>query len=308
MTMTSVIRVAALFLGYGTLGLSGDYAVGLLGHDHNDHAVRVEHVVVDVEQILEEVHVVVDVQVGHSDGCEYALDREVSISASAAQLLRLSAGAGDLRVEGREGLNEVRAVGRACASDESFLDDLTLTIEQVSGEIVLTAHYPESRNWTGNRTAKIDLVVEMPLGMSADIDDSSGSMDVRGSGALNIDDSSGSILVRGASGSVDIDDSSGGVEVIDVAGDVRVDDGSGGIEIRDVQGSVYLEDGSGSIFVEGVGQNVVVDNDGSGSINVQNVLGDFSVRNDGSGGIRHSGVEGAVSIPEDRRSRRRRGN
>ena len=311
--MTTVMRVAALFLGYGTLGLSGDYVVGLFADDHTEHAIHVEHVehaehvIVDVEKILEEVHVAVDVQVGHSEQCEYVVDREVSISASAAQLLRLSAGAGELRVEGRQGLDEVRAVGRVCASDESFLEDLTLTIEQVSGEIVLSAHYPESRNWTGNRTAKIDLVVEMPLGMSADIDDSSGSMEIMGSGALNIDDSSGSILVQGASGSVDIDDSSGGVDVIDVAGDVRIEDGSGGIEIRDVQGSVYLEDGSGSISVEEVGQNVVVDNDGSGSINVQNVLGDFSVRSDGSGGIRHSGVEGTVDVPEDRRRRRRGG-
>jgi len=317
--MTNVMRVAALFLGYGALGLSGDYAVGLLGSDHNDHndhalhiehAVHVEHVehAVDVEAILEDVRVAVDVQVRHSGECEYVVDREVSISAAAGQLLRLKAGSGELRVEGREGLSEVRAVGTACASDESFLDELTLTIEQVSGEIVLTAHYPESRSWSGNRTAKIDLVVEMPLGMSADIDDSSGSMEIMGSGALNIDDSSGSILVRDATGTVDIDDSSGEVEVFGVAGDVHVDDGSGGIEIRDVAGSVYLEDGSGSISVEEVGQNVVVDNDGSGSINVQNVQGDFLVRNDGSGGIRHSGVEGSVDVPEDRRSRRGRGN
>lgn len=305
--MMPAMRVAALFMGYGTLGLSGDYAVGLLGNDHNDHndhAVHVEHVV-DVEAILEQVHVAVDVQVRHSDACEYVVDREVSISATAGQLLRLSAGSGELRVEGREGLSEVRAVGTACASDESFLDDLTLTIEQVGGEIVLSAHYPESRNWTGNRTAKIDLVVEMPLGMSADIDDSSGSMEIMGSGALKIDDSSGSILVRDANGSVDIDDSSGEVDVFDVAGDVSIDDGSGSIEVQGVEGSVYLEDGSGSISVEDVGMNVVVGNDGSGSINVQNVLGDFSVRNDGSGGIRHSGVEGTVDVPEDRRGRRR---
>lgn len=304
--MTTVMKVAALFLGYGTLGLSGDYVVGLLADDHVTHS---EHVVVDVARVHEvhETHVVVDVQVRHSHECEYIVDREVSIAAGADQLLRLSAGSGELRVEGREGLDEVRAVGTVCASEESFLDDLTVTIEEVRGDIVLTAHYPESRSWRGNRTAKIDLVVEMPLGMSADIDDSSGSMEILGSGALDIDDSSGSILVQGADGTVVIDDSSGGIEVMDVAGDVDIDDGSGGVSVRDVRGSVYVEDGSGSVTIEEVGQNVVVD-DGSGSIRVQNVGGDFSVRNDGSGGIRHSGVEGRVDVPEDRRSRRRRGN
>jgi hypothetical protein len=301
--MTTVLKMAALFLGYGTLGLGGDYVVGLLA---DDHVTGHEVVVVDVVE-AHDAHVAVDVQVRHSHECAYMIDREVSIAASADQLLRLSAGSGELRVEGRSGLNEVRAVGSACASDESFLDDLTVTIEEVRGEIVLSAHYPESRNWRGNRTAKIDLVVEMPLGMSADIDDSSGSMEIRGSGALDIDDSSGSILVRGADGTVRIDDGSGGIEIVDVAGDVHVDDGSGGITVQDVQGSVYVDDGSGSVSIEEVDRNVVVD-DGSGSIRVQNVRGDFSVPRDGSGGIRHSGVEGTVDIPQDRRSRRRGGN
>lgn len=294
--MMRVARVAALFLGYGALGMSGDYAVGLMADDH------VEHIA-----IAQAVQVTVDVQVRHSEQCEYMVDRELSIAASASQLLRLSAGSGELRVEGRQGLGEVRVVGRACASEERFLEDLIVTLEEVRGEIVLSAHYPEGRNWTGNRTAKIDLMVEIPLGMSADIDDSSGSMEIMGSGSLNIDDSSGSILVRGTNGSVEINDGSGGIQVIDVAGDVRIEDGSGGIEIENVEGSVYLDDGSGSISVKEVDQNVVVGDDGSGSIAVQNVGGDFSVRNDGSGGIRHSGVEGSVDVPEDRRSRRRLG-
>ncbi len=309
--MMRVARVAALFLGYGALGLSGDYAVGLMADDHVvEHVIVVDQheAVVDVEAILDAVRVTVDVQVRHSEQCEYMVDRKLSIAASASQLLRLSAGSGELRVEGRQGLGEVRVVGTACASEESFLEDLIVTLEEVRGEIVLSAHYPEGRSWRGNRTAKIDLMVEIPLGMSADIDDSSGSMEIVGSGSLNIDDSSGSILVRGANGSVEIDDGSGGIQVIDVAGDVRIEDGSGSIEIEGVEGSVYLDDGSGSISVKEVDQNVVVGDDGSGSIAVQNVGGDFSVRNDGSGGIRHSGVEGSVDIPADRRSRRRRGN
>jgi hypothetical protein len=299
--MTTVLKMAALFLGYGTLGLGGDYVVGLLTDDH----VTPEEVVVDVHE-AHEAHIAV-VQVGHAHECAFMIDREVSIAASAGQLLRVSAGSGELRVEGRDGLREVRVVGTACASEERFLDDLTVTVEEVRGEIVLTAHYPESRSWRGNRTAKIDLLVEMPRGMSADIDDSSGSMEIRGSGALDIDDSSGSIVVRGAEGTVRIDDGSGSIEIVDVAGDVYVDDGSGGITIQGARGSVYVEDGSGSVSIEEVGRDVVVD-DGSGSIRVQNVRGDFSVPNDGSGGIRHSGVEGTVDVPESRRSRRRGGD
>lgn len=302
--MTGVVRVAALFLGYGALGMGGDYVVGLLAHDALDEHVVVVDVAEVVEEVVQDVEVAVDVQVRSSANCAFMVEREVSVPAAVGQLLRLRHGSGELSVTGREGLDEVRATGTVCASHEEFLEDLTLTVEQLDGEIVLAAHYPESRNWRGNRTAKIDLVVEMPLNLDVDVQDSSGSLDVTGSGALHIDDSSGSILVREARGDVEIRDGSGGIEVFDVAGGLMVRDGSGGIDISDVAGAVEVRDGSGSVQIARVGSDVSV-SDGSGSIRVRDVQGDFSVPRDGSGSIRHDGVSGSVDVPVDRR---RRGN
>lgn len=293
------LKLASLFAAYGAVGYGGDRLVALLADELDAPRVAVE-----VPSVRAQVRAEIDVQSipGHDGPCAYEAERDVSIPASASDLLRLSAGSGELTVHGRQGLAHVRAVARACASDPEDLEELRLTLERVGGDVVLAAHYPDrsGRGW-GDRYARLDLAVEVPLGMAADIDDSSGSMEVSGTGETRIDDSSGSILAHGIDGALFIDDSSGEVEVADVAGDVDVEDGSGEILVRNVRGTVRVRDGSGSIDVVEVERDVIVDRDGSGSISVRDVRGDFSVLRDGSGGIRYSGVAGAVDIPRDKR-------
>jgi len=309
--MMSGLRIAALFAAYSAVGFGGEYAVGLLGQEAD---VDQRYFTVDVEPVVDvAVHVdvdhevVVDVQMRSSDACSFEADQSLSLAASLSEALAINVGSGDLRIEGVAGLDEVRAVGRLCASDEELFDNLGLTLEETRQGIILSAHYPEQRNWRGNRKASIDLTVQVPLGMVTDVDDSSGDMTITGTGDLRIDDSSGNIDVSAIEGFVRIDDSSGGIEVRDVMGDVSIEDGSGGIDVDDVRGSVLLDDGSGGIRVSEVGLDVVVEDDGSGSIRVENVGGDFRVDDDGSGSISHSGVEGEVSIPQDKKRKRRRG-
>ncbi len=221
---------------------------------------------------------------GGADHCDYSLARDLTLPVTAVSLVDIRAGSGDLHVEGMDGLDEIRVEGRVCASDEALLEDLTISAETDGGTAFIQTNYPDQRDrgWRG-WTASIDLVVLVPTGMAVEIDDSSGNMEVRGTGDLRIDDSSGSIYVEDILGSVEVDDSSGGLDIEGVDGDVRVSDGSGGIDVTDVTGDVIIdEDGSGSIEVRDVGQN-------------------FTVRRDGSGGIRHSGVRGTVDIPERRR-------
>jgi hypothetical protein len=294
-------------MGYGLVGFGGDFAMNLLAQDHpSAHPVRVRVAspVVDVKAADPVVRV--DVRVRDSGPCRYEAERSVKLDASASGRLRLDAGAGELKVVGVEGLGEVRAVGRACASNEDDLDALQVSLEDRGGELALETHYPDhsSMGWRGEHYARIDLTVEVPRGMSVDVDDSSGDLSVSGTGELNIDDSSGSLTVQDVIGSVRVDDSSGDIEVSGVKGDVEIEDGSGGIDVRDVQGSVRLDDGSGGIDVSGVGRDVLVSDDGSGSIVVRDVQGDFTVRSDGSGSVRYSGVQGSVNIPRDKREGR----
>ena len=225
---------------------------------------------------------------GAAQSDDYTAPREATASAAGANRVSVEARAGSLRIEGREGLTEVRARGTARASDRETLEDIELTVERDGGTVVVRVEMPDGRGVRfGRWTAMLDLVVEVPA-----------------SAALDVRDSSGDAVVRGVA-SLDVQDSSGDLDIENIGGTLRVEDSSGGISVRDVRGDVRLSDSSGEIEVSGVTGTVTVDHDSSGGIDVSGVDGDFVVRRDGSGGISYRDVKGSVDIPRrDRRGRR----
>ena len=277
---------------------------------------RVHHPEISV--IVHEHARSVDRHVDQSD-CRFEAERSVTSSAGSVQELRLQAGSGSLEVVGVEGLGEVRAVARACASHEEFLDDLQLTTEAEGSTLVMETHYPDFSGWrSGNRYARLDLMVEVPAGLAADIKDGSGEIEVTGLGSTLIKDGSGEVVIGGLNGDLTIEDGSGELEISGVSGwlvlhdgsgevvvegvggDVEIHDSSGELEIRGIAGSLTLYDSSGEVDVEDVMGSVTVVQDSSGDISVRGVGGDFTVQRDGSGGINYSDVEGAVKIPKKR--------
>jgi hypothetical protein len=317
------LEMATLFLGFGVTGVGAGYMVKevaerLRGGD-DAHEVRVDVSVPEIDVDVDISELDVDVQVQ----CAYRAERTAALPASAAGLLTLTSGSGEVTVRGVEGLEQVRVVARACASREAYLEDLQITAMQNQGNVTLSAHYPEDRGLSiGNNYARLDLAVEVPAAMAVHIEDGSGGIAVSGTGALrvrdssgelrvsdvrgdlDIEDSSGEIEVQSAAGRVTIQDSSGEIRVVDATGDVDIQDDSGEIELRNIRGNVRLRDGSGSIDAQQVEGSVVVEADGSGDIDVTQVTGDFSVRADGSGSIEHSGVGGRVDVPAPRGRRR----
>ena len=280
-------------------GLAGFFLLGPgIVHSHKASRTHKVHAEVHVASNVA-VHVIQDAQ----SNCKFEEDMTLSSPVGSGDALMVLAGSGSLDVKGVEGLTEVRAVGHACASHEEFLEELDLTAEMDGSRLVVETHHPDfsgMRGW-GSRYARLDLRLEVPMGMAADIQDSSGEMVLSGLGALSIEDSSGEIEAHAISGSLEIDDSSGEIRVWDVTGDVTIDDGSGEMDITDIAGNLTIDDGSGEIDVEGVEGTVLVRRDGSGSIDVRGVGGDFIVERDGSGGIRHRDVSGKVDIPRRRR-------
>lgn len=232
------------------------------------------------------------------DDCDYTADRAAAIDLDGAKLIEIEARAGSLVVEGRSGLTRVSATGEACASDEDLLEGIQITTRRSGDRVRVSVEIPDSGWSFRNRTARLNLTVEVPDDVALSIDDSSGSIKVRGVAATEIEDSSGEIIVEGVGGNLRIDDSSGSIRVRDVAGDVVVDDSSGGIDVRGVRGSVTIEDdSSGGIEIADVEGDVMVRDDSSGGIRVSEIGGDFTVRHDGSGGIDYSGVRGRVDVP-----------
>lgn len=237
------------------------------------------------------------------DRCRFEAERSFTAPAEAGDRVRILAGSGSLEVEGVEGLSEVRASARACASSEELLGDLRLTSGREGRELQVETHYPDASGgggW-GDRYARLDLRVEVPIGMETEIRDSSGEIRFSNLGTVDVDDGSGEIEGYGVIGSVRIRDNSGEITLSDVRGDVEIDDGSGEIDLSGIGGAVTIEDGSGEINVRDVGESVRVIRDGSGSIEVDGVGGDFIVERDGSGSIQHRNVTGRVDVPRKRR-------
>lgn len=231
-----------------------------------------------------------------------AVRRDVDRQLDAADLdgVLVEAESGFLEVTGAD-VDRVRVQGVLCASDEDLAADARLVLERRRDAAWIEADLPDVRGGWRGEYVRMDLTVEMPRSLAADVRDGSGEIMVRGIEAVRIDDGSGEMDIRDVAGAVVIDDGSGAIRV-ERAGSVEIDDGSGEIDIADVRGDVLVtEDGSGPMEIRDVAGDVRIVEDGSGSITVVGVGGDFVLEDDGSGSVSYRDVQGRVSVPPDRR-------
>ncbi len=250
------------------------------------------------------------------DDCKFT--DVIELDGPAVETLRVNAGAGTLSLTGVEGASEIRVAAKLCASDESRLEGLGVTLR---GDRLDTT-YPSNRggifSFGGNRYARINLAVEMPMTTNlrvddgsgityidgagdVDLEDSSGNIFISNVGALTVDDGSGDLNISRASGDVRLEDSSGNLTVRNVDGDLVIDDSSGEVTVEDVTGDVTVSDGSGDIRVRAVGGSVHLDEIGSGTVTVRDVEGDLIVAEGRRERIRYSDVRGKVELPPSRR-------
>jgi len=235
----------------------------------------------------------------------YAAQSRESLTLAAADLktLRIDCGAGYLKVQGVDGLEQIEVSAvldvRGIADNElaAFKKEyVTLKLEKVAGQAELTAKIESGFSlaalFGGFHDARIDLDVRVPRRLALAIDDGSGDADIRecngnlkledGSGDIRltningqviIDDGSGDMILAKINGRLQIEDGSGDIELNDAGSDVDIDDGSGEINLNRILGSVYIEDGSGDIVIDGVEKDVTIDEAGSGDVEISNVKG-----------------------------------
>jgi len=252
--------------------------------------------------------------------CRFSAERNLDIDAAGLQRLVLALGSSDLHAEGVAGLKRIEVRGKACASDESWLKELTVDQERGSDRVTVSANKnsPTRIHMWGSSYAYIDLNVRLPAELALDIDDGSGDAIVSnvaslklvaGSGDVDVRHVAGDMVVRLGSGDVIADDTgnlaiersgSGDVRATKVRGDVKVGHvGSGDLRFDGVKGGVSIESvGSGDVMVEQAGGTVEVGSIGSGDVTVNGVGGVFIVHAAGSGDLRHKQVTGKVQVPK----------
>ncbi|QYJ87881.1 DUF4097 domain-containing protein [Shewanella mesophila] len=223
---------------------------------------------------------------------DYHRTSELSLDANGLDGLAAETGAGALTIEGIEGLNEITLEADIYGYDGV---EPELTLVRDGDQAKLVANFDSFYRVSFNGSSPyMDVTIKVPASMLLDIDDGSGSIDIKGvnadirvkdgSGSLNldggknlvIDDGSGSIVLTNVDGNIDLDDGSGSIEVTNVKGDVVINDGSGGMSIVDVAGKVTIDDGSGSIEVNNT-QGLTIIEAGSGDLSFNNINGPVSM-------------------------------
>jgi hypothetical protein len=207
-------------------------------------------------------------------------------------------GAGDLRIESQEGLEEIRVEVRVytqlsdCHDDEEALDDMDY-------ELYATTE-GEARLWVDMDSEWLaywaDVVVYAPAELALDIRDTGGDVAVSGFASLVLDDENGDATVEDIAGDVEIEDGTGDLHIAHVGGALSLRDGNGDTDILDVLGPVEIEDGTGDLWMEEVFSNVRID-DGNGDMALRFIDGDVRIE-DGSGDIDLRDITGTVSITD----------
>jgi hypothetical protein len=206
--------------------------------------------------------------------------RELSLDAEGLEALDIEVGAGSLNVTGIAGTGRILVIATIEVPDadadearQVVEESLVLSLEKDGRRAALDAFFRESR-WSFGESPRVNLDVRVPEGLSLDIEDRSGSVEVQDvMGAIELEDGSGSIRITGNGGLLTIRDGSGSIEIERSGGDVRIVDGSGSITVADVDGSVTIEDGSGSIDAREIAGDLLVPDGGSGSFDYSGVAG-----------------------------------
>lgn len=181
---------------------------------------------------------------------DYEEVRELALDAGGVAALHIEAGAGSLEITGVPRTDRIRVTalirlpGADADKAKALLDDhMGLSLLRKGDEAELKSYFDGGDRMFGD-SPSIGLEVQLPEGMSLNVDDSSGSISVIDAGGdVSIIDGSGSVTVRGVRGSVTIDDGSGGFDVADVDGDVLIlEAGSGSVKIREVKGKVDYDE------------------------------------------------------------------
>jgi hypothetical protein len=132
-----------------------------------------------------------------------------------------------------------------------------LVIEGSGDHLEVRAQYPKQLGaWRGDRTGPTDLVLQVPLRASLDIQSVSADIDVDGVAPddLSVDSVSGDIVVAAAPRHADITSVSGGMRATLNSSDVKVETVSGEAVLRGrLNGQVHGETVSGRLSIDTTG-------------------------------------------------------
>ncbi len=233
--------------------------------------------------------------------CKYTAPRNLQIDLAGVQSVRIEVHSHDLHLRAGIGAG-LTVAGRACASDQAVLADLTITQRRVGNQLLLDLGNKSRSAFHlfGSSYAWLDVTVQLPASLPVTLAVGSGDVEVSGLRQVQAQVGSGDLHVHRIADRFTASVGSGDVDAHDIGALEIGSVGSGDFNATGVRGDVRVGSiGSGDVGLHQVGGNVHADTLGSGDLVVNDVGGDFSLGAKGSGEVSHTGVKGTVSVPHD---------
>jgi hypothetical protein len=253
--------------------------------------------------------------------CAHSSPRNLALDLAGVKQVTFETGGHQLHLQGSNASPTIE--GRACASDEKYLADLTVTQEK-HGD-TLTVRLGKNGNGSFNfnlgiisfsRYAWLDLRASVPANLPVSVNVGSGDAWVNNIAELNAQVGSGDLDARNIQGAVSANVGSGDIKLTDIGTLRSASVGSGDLVVNNVRGAATIGNiGSGDFKLDGAGGdvnigsissgdagvrnitgNVNINSIGSGDADVRNVTGNVFLRSLGSGDLRANGVRGDLRV------------
>ncbi len=221
----------------------------------------------------------------NASSCSHSQTYSDAFPADGLKSLQVEAWAGDLKIVSVNGLHEVKIDARACASATKILDTLGMKAEQSGDQVRVDVIHP---NGITSGSGWVDVTIEVPPALSAQIRDTSGFTLIDGLSAVEISAGSGDLEIIRTAGKTEVrEKSSGSTRLEQLKGDLILSDiGSGDLLVREVQGNVRLGDkSSGSTVLTDIGGKVQLGRLGSGDLRVTRADSGVTLEAKSSGSI-----------------------
>jgi len=167
---------------------------------------------------------------------------------------------GRIEIDNMKGRIQVRAWDRNEVRVTGTLGDGVekLVVDGDRGNLEVRVEYPKRMgSWRNDRTGPTELLLQVPLQASLDIESVSADIDVAGvaSGDLNVDTVSGQVTVAAAPGNADLNSVSGDLHVTLNSNEVSVETVSGDVLLNGrLKGQVHGETVSGQLSIDSNGE------------------------------------------------------
>lgn len=253
-----------------------------------------------------------------SPECKHSQPRDLNLDLGGVKAVVFDIAHNDVTIDASAGAKAALG-GKACASDQKYLQQLKLTQHKVGDKLYVTARREGSSSnnfFFGSNYAYLKLTGTLPDNIMVQMKIGSGDAVVTGASLLSADVGSGDLeakRIRGlvaatvGSGDIILEDigslhvvsvGSGDLSAKHVRGPAKIGSiGSGDFELKGASGDVEIRSvGSGDAQVSGISGSVRVGSLGSGDVEVRDIRGDLIVSSKGSGSVNQGQVDGRVSI------------